>query len=91
MKRRGFLAFLIAAPVTSSLPWPKIANVLATIAPATAARINLTITEIIAETMLRTQEKIIANILQNNALLKRLKDNGTVRPFSGGITVEGLE
>ena len=39
ISRRGFLAFLVTAPVTSALPWGKIANVIAPIAPATAAAI----------------------------------------------------
>lgn len=72
MNRRGFLAFLITAPLAKSLPWEGIARFIEPIAPQTAAAINLTIAEIISETLRRFQPELIANIESNNALLKRL-------------------
>ena len=69
MKRRGFLAFLITAPVSRALPWTKIAE----FAPAPiAAEINITLQEIIATTLRARMPELIANIHANNALLKRL-------------------
>ena len=69
MNRRGFIAFLIAAPVTKSLPWQTIAK----FAPAPiAAEIELTLAEIIAVTIKARMPELAANVMANNALLKRL-------------------
>ena len=72
MNRRGFLQFLIAAPVTKSLPWATISKFIAPIAPQTAATIDLTLEEIISTTLRARMPELIANIENNNALLKRL-------------------
>lgn len=70
MDRRGFLAFLISAPVTKSLPWKAIAR----LAPAPiAAEINITLSEIIAVTLRAHMPELVKNITANNALLTRLK------------------
>ena len=72
MDRRGFLAFLITAPITKSLPWRGIANILEPIAPATSAAIGLTLQEIISNTIRARMPELVANVESNNALLKRL-------------------
>lgn len=69
MNRRGFLAFLITAPLARALPWKAIARVMP--API-AAEINLTLQEIISVTLAKYRPQIIANIEGNNALLRRL-------------------
>ena len=69
MNRRGFLAFLITAPVTRSLPWKAIAQ----IAPAPiAASINFTLDEIIRTTIRARMPDLVRNIEANNALMRRL-------------------
>ena len=69
MNRRGFISFLIGAPVTRALPWKTIAK----FAPAPIADdINVTISEIIQATIKKYQPELIANIQANNALLKRM-------------------
>ena len=85
MNRRGFIAFLISAPITNALPWAKIAS----LAPTPIAdAINRTLTEIIAETIRARSGEIAANVTANNALLRRLKSKGVVKPFGGGIKIE---
>lgn len=71
MNRREFLSFFVAAPVTRSLPWAGIARALATIAPKTSQAITATL--IVAVTLRRYQAELSANVLENNALLTRLK------------------
>jgi hypothetical protein len=88
MNRRGFLSLLVAAPVTRSLPWKAIAKAIEPIAPATAAAIGLTLSEIIAATIKKRRPELIANIAANNALLAHLKATGTVKPFTGGLTIK---
>lgn len=89
MNRRGFLAFLVSAPVTKALPWQKIANVLQPFAPAAARAISLSLSEIIALTMRKHRAEMIANITQKNALLASLTARGVVKPFRGGLPVIG--
>jgi hypothetical protein len=91
MNRRGFLAFLVSAPVTRSLPWKGIANALIPIAPAAAASINLTLSEIITATMKARAPEMAANIMAHNALLRHLKEAGHVRPFKGGARIKDDE
>ena len=72
--RRGFLAFLIAAPVTSALPWKTISNALESIAPSISGEINLTLQEIIRNTIWARTPQLIAQVEANNAFLLRLKN-----------------
>lgn len=72
MNRRGFISFLISAPITARLPWQSIANFIKPVAPSISAGIELTINEIIRETIRRNAPKLAANITANNALLRRL-------------------
>ena len=74
MNRRGFLAFLIAAPVTKALPWAGIAKALAPIAPQASAAIELTLADIITQTIRARMPELVANITAGNALLARLKE-----------------
>ena len=83
MDRRGFIKFLVAAPVTKALPWQSIANFIAPIAPETSAVIVVTLAEIISTTLRARMPELIANIQANNALLRRLKERGIVKPFTG--------
>ena len=83
MDRRGFIKFLVAAPVTKALPWQSIANFIAPIAPETSVLIGLTLEEIISVTLKARMPEIVANIQANNALLRRLKELGQVKPFEG--------
>lgn len=71
MNRRRFIGFLIAAPLSKSLPWNAIANGLEKIAPGISNDIRLSFSEIVAETLRRHRHEIAANILASNALLKR--------------------
>ena len=81
MNRRGFLAFLIGAPLTRSLPWQAIAS----IAPAPiAAQIHKTLAEMINETLRARAPELAANVMANNALLRKMKERGIVKPFTGG-------
>ena len=73
MNRRGFVAFLVAAPVTKALPWSAIAKAIAPIAPQAAANITLTLDEIISATIRARTPDMIANLKSHNALLKRLQ------------------
>lgn len=73
MNRRSFIAFLIAAPITSSLPWKTIAVAIQPIAPTAATAINEGLAVIIARTIREQRHRIAANIIANNDLLRRLK------------------
>lgn len=48
---------------------------------------NSTITDIIATTIQQRSGELADNVTNNNALLKRLKAKGNVRPFSGGNVI----
>ena len=72
MNRRGFISFLLSAPVTKVLPWGGIAKLIEPIAPKTAATITGTLDEIISVTIRARTAELIANIEANNALMKRL-------------------
>lgn len=67
MNRRGFLSFLITAPVVRALPWAGIASVIKPIAPALSA---LCFSEIVAITLRKHKAQIAANIIANNELLR---------------------
>ena len=73
MNRRGFLGFLVTAPLTKFLPWHDIAKFIEPFAPETAATISFTVSEIVEMTIRARVPGLIANIEANNALLKRLK------------------
>jgi hypothetical protein len=91
MNRRGFLSFLVAAPVTRSLPWKTIASVIKPVAPATAAAIGLTLSEIIAAAIKKHRPQMIANIRAHNALLAHMRARGVVKPAAGGLTIPAGE
>lgn len=48
---------------------------------------NSTITDIIATTIQNRSGQLADNVTNNNALLRRLKERGNVRPFSGGNVI----
>lgn len=48
---------------------------------------NTAISDIIATTIESRSGKLADNVLQNNALLFRLKQRGNVRPVSGGSKI----
>jgi hypothetical protein len=48
---------------------------------------NSTITDIIATTIQSRSGELADNVMNNNALLRRLKERGNVRPFSGGNVI----
>lgn len=48
---------------------------------------NSTITDIIATTIQNRSGELADNLTNNNALLKRLRSKGNVRPFSGGNVI----
>ena len=48
---------------------------------------NSAITDIIATTIQSRSGELADNLTNNNALLKRLKSKGNVRPFSGGNVI----
>ncbi len=48
---------------------------------------NTSITDIIATTIQSRSGELADNVTNNNALLKRLKSKGNVRPFSGGNVI----
>ena len=48
---------------------------------------NSSITDIIATTIQNRSGELADNLLNNNALLKRLRERGNVRPFSGGNVI----
>lgn len=48
---------------------------------------NSSITDIIATTIQSRSGELADNVTNNNALLKRLKERGNVRPFSGGNVI----
>lgn len=80
MRRRSFLAFLVGAPLTRSLPWAAIAKV---VPPS----VGLSISEIVAAAIKAREPELRANIIAHNALLKRMKDRGTVVQWKSGIDV----
>jgi len=45
---------------------------------------NSTVTDIIATTIQSRSGELADNFTNNNALLRRLKSKGNVKPFSGG-------
>lgn len=72
--RRRFLTFLVTAPFARALPWEPIATALASIAPQTAATIKeLTLVEIVGETLRKHGAEIALNITANNAFLQRMR------------------
>ena len=91
MKRRGFLAFLIAAPITKSLPWNGIAEFIRPIAPNAAATIGLTLAEIIGNTIRARRDEIAANIMISNSLLRRMKERGEIKKFTGNYIREDVD
>jgi hypothetical protein len=48
---------------------------------------NTSITDIIATTIQNRSGELADNVTNNNALLRRLKEKGNVRPFSGGNVI----
>ena len=48
---------------------------------------NSSITDIIATTIQQRSGDLADNLTNNNALLKKLKARGNVRPFSGGNVI----
>ena len=48
---------------------------------------NSTISDIIATTIQNRSGELADNVTNNNALLRRLKDRGNVKPFSGGNVI----
>jgi hypothetical protein len=73
MKRRGFLAFLLSAPVTRSLPWKAISRVIAPVAPAASLAIDRTFSEMVAAVIRARTPELLASIRQRNALLEHLQ------------------
>ena len=45
------------------------------------------LSEIITTTLRNRSGKLADNVTDNNALLSRLKQRGTIKPFSGGRTI----
>jgi len=79
MNRRGFISFLIAAPLTKGLPWDGIAKAVEIVSPAIALEINDSITDLVMRTLRARQSEIIKNISENNALLNLLKSRSLVK------------
>jgi hypothetical protein len=77
MNRRSFIGFLVSAPATKSLPWGKIAKVIAPITPTISAAIVAEngdlFSKLVATTLRSHSAEISLNIKKNNALLHRLK------------------
>jgi hypothetical protein len=48
---------------------------------------NSSVTDIIATTIQSRSRELADNVTNNNALLRRLKDKGNVKPFSGGNVI----
>lgn len=48
---------------------------------------NSSITDIIATTIQNRSGVLADNLTENNALLRRLKSKGNVRPFGGGNVI----
>jgi hypothetical protein len=48
---------------------------------------NSSFSEIITSTLQNRSGKLADNVSDNNALLRRLKEKGKIRPFSGGRTI----
>jgi hypothetical protein len=48
---------------------------------------NSSITDVIATTIQQRSGKLADNVTNNNALLRRLKAKGNVRPFGGGNVI----
>ncbi len=48
---------------------------------------NSAISDVIATTIQNRSGKLADNVTNNNALLRRLKEKGNVRPFSGGNVI----
>jgi len=48
---------------------------------------NSTVTDIIATTIQSRSGELADNVTNNNAALRRLKERGNVRPFSGGNVI----
>src|SRR5271169_2033483 len=48
---------------------------------------NTSVTDIIATTLESRTEELEDNVTNNNALLRRLKEKGNVKPFSGGRVI----
>src|SRR3954470_8558808 len=48
---------------------------------------NTAVTDIIATTIQHRSGELADNLTNNNALLRRLKSKGNVRPFSGGNVI----
>lgn len=74
MNRRGFIGFLVAAPITKSLPWEGIAKFIEPIAPQTSAAISLSLSEIIAATIKARTPELMANLHANNVLMRKLME-----------------
>ena len=95
VNRRNFLEFLISAPLTRSLPWKAIAS----IAPAHIAAqiyyssdgVTWTFPDIISKTLRARAPEIAASVMANNALLAKMKEHGTVKPFTGGYVRMDIE
>ena len=73
LTRRGFLAFLVSAPIAKFLPWRKPSALVAPAAPVIFTGSTLTFEEIVTATMLKHRDTLAANIAANNKLLLRWK------------------
>jgi hypothetical protein len=73
MNRRGFLAVLIAAPVSRALPWEGIARFIKPVMPSLASDINLSFSDLVAVTVRKHLPEIRANIMARNELLKHIQ------------------
>lgn len=74
MNRRGFIRMLVAGSVTASLPWKSIAKAINPIAPKIAADINLSLDEILSETLRKCEAQIIENIFAQNSFLDYIRN-----------------
>ena len=68
MNRRGFLKFLIAAPVSRALPWMGIASVIKPIMPGLSYDIGYTYSELIRVTLRKHRTDIVANLSARNVI-----------------------
>ena len=62
MNRRGFIGFLVAAPVTKALPWGKITKLIEVIALKTPEPISIVLTEIIVEIIKARNPELLSNM-----------------------------
>lgn len=62
MNRRSFIRFLVAAPVSRSLPWQGIAKAIGSVAPGIASVIDITLNELMSTTIKKYSKEIAENI-----------------------------